>query len=147
MMQTEEKQAQATMDFLTAGTIMTTKEKRKPKIYFTLTGTQYYFGKEFLKKGMYIKLEKEPDNKHDKEAIKVMYEGLGKIGYVANSPYTVIGESMSAGRLYDKIGQKGAAKVVLVTSEGVLCKICKKSILRQEGMSAGEEQSCRDLDI
>ena len=30
-------------------------------------------------------------------------DGLGLIGYVANSPYTVLGESMSAGRLYDKI--------------------------------------------
>mgnify|MGYP000817011536 CR=1 FL=1 len=44
-----------------------------------------------------IRLEKEPDNEYDKEAIKVTYEGLGKIGYVANSSYTVIGDSMSAG--------------------------------------------------
>lgn len=119
-----------------------TKEKKKSKIYFTLTGTQYYFGKEFLKKGMHMNLEKEPDNKHDKEAIKVMYEGLGKIGYVANSPYTVIGESMSAGRMYDKIGQKGSAKVVLVTSEGVLCKICKKSILNSTELFEGGKQPC-----
>ena len=76
------------------------------KVYFTLTGTKYYFGNDFLKKGMRIMLVKEPDNEYDKEAIKVMYEGFGKIGYVANSPYTVIGESMSAGRLYDKIGKK-----------------------------------------
>ena len=64
------------------------------KIYFTLTGTNHYFGKEFLKKGAKIRLEKEPDNEYDKEAIKVTYEGLGKIGYVANSSYTVIGDSM-----------------------------------------------------
>lgn len=38
------------------------------KIYFTLTGTNHYFGKEFLKKGMKIRLEKEPDNEYDKEA-------------------------------------------------------------------------------
>lgn len=74
------------------------------KIFITLTGTKHYFGNDFLKKGMKIRLEKEPDNEYDKEAIKVTYEGLGKIGYVANSSYTVIGESMSAGRLYDKIG-------------------------------------------
>lgn len=49
------------------------------KIYFTLTGTNHYFGKEFLKKGTKIRLEKEPDNEYDKEAIKVTYEGLGKI--------------------------------------------------------------------
>ena len=75
-------------------------------VYFTLTGTKHYFGKEFLKKGTKIRLEKEPDNEHDKEAIKVTYEGLGKLGYVANSSYTVIGDSMSAGRIYDKIGKK-----------------------------------------
>ena len=45
------------------------------KIYFTLTGTNHYFGKEFLKKGTKIRLEKEPDNEYDKEAIKVLYEG------------------------------------------------------------------------
>ena len=74
------------------------------------------------------KLAKEPDNEYDKEAIKVTYEGLGKIGYVANSSYTVIGESMSAGRLYDKIGDAAYARVVLVTPAGTICKICKKSL-------------------
>ena len=50
------------------------------------------------------KLLKEPDNEYDKEAIKVEMPGIGQMGYVANSPYTVVGESYSAGRLYDKIG-------------------------------------------
>ena len=45
-------------------------------------------------------LKKEKDNEYDKEAISVNLPGLGKIGYVANSPYTVLGESYSAGRLY-----------------------------------------------
>ena len=62
-------------------------------------------------------------------AIKVIYEGLGKIGYVAISSYTVIGDSMSAGRIYDKIGKKAKAKVVLVTDYGTICSISKKSLL------------------
>lgn len=82
------------------------------KIFITLTGTKHYFGNDFLEKGMKIRLEKEPDNEYDKEAIKVTYEGLGKIGYVANSSYTVIGESMSAGRLYDKIGDTAYLRVI-----------------------------------
>lgn len=45
------------------------------------------------------------------------------IGYVANSPYTVKGESMSAGRLYDKIGGKAKGKIVFVTDGGVICKV------------------------
>lgn len=106
------------------------------KIFITLTGTKHYFGNDFLEKGMKIRLEKEPNNEYDKEAIKVTYEGLGKIGYVANSSYTVIGESMSAGRLYDKIGDTAYAKVVLVTPAGTICKICKKSLKSEQEETA-----------
>ena len=96
------------------------------KVFITLTGTKHYFGNDFLEKGTKIRLEKEPDNEYDKEAIKVTYEGLGKIGYVANSSYTVIGESMSAGRLYDKIGDVAYAKVILVTQLGQSAKFVKR---------------------
>ena len=69
------------------------------KIYFTLTGTKHYLGSDFLEPGIKVKLVKETDNEYDQEAIKVLLKGVGKIGYVANSPYTVLGESLSAGRL------------------------------------------------
>ena len=81
-----------------------------------------------MKPGMKLLLEKEPDNEYDNEAIMVKMEGLGKLGYVANSPYTVLGDSMSAGRLYDRIGKKAYGKVILVTPQGVLCKVNKKSL-------------------
>lgn len=42
---------------------------------------------------------------------------------MANSPYTVKGESMSAGRLYDRIGDKAKGKVVFVVEGGAVCKI------------------------
>lgn len=102
------------------------------KIYFTLTGTKHYYGKEFLKEGMKIRLEKETDNEYDKEAIRVTCEGLGKIGYVANSSHTVIGDSMSAGRIYDKIGKTAKAKVLLVTDYGTICLLSKKSLLESQ---------------
>ncbi|SKB47198.1 HIRAN domain-containing protein [Lachnospiraceae bacterium] len=92
-------------------------------IFFTLTGTNHYYGSDFLKNGMNVKLVKEPDNEYDKEAIRVEIKGLGKIGYVANSPYTVIGESRSAGRLYDLIKKKAKGKIVLVTPKGILCEL------------------------
>ena len=69
---------------------------------------------------MKVKLVKEPDNEYDTEAIKVEMEGLGLIGYVANSPRTVQGESYSAGRLYDKIGDTAEGKVMYVLPKGVL---------------------------
>lgn len=93
------------------------------EIYFTIAGCNHYFGSDFMEKGMKVKLVKEPDNEYDKEAIQIKIKGLGKVGYVANSPYTVKGESMSAGRLYDRIGDKAKGKVVFVTDAGVICKI------------------------
>ena len=91
------------------------------KIWFTITGTGFRYGQDFLEKGMKVRLEKEPDNEYDREAIKVTMKGLGQIGYVANSPKTVIGESYSAGRLYDKIGDTAKGKVFMVMEKGVLC--------------------------
>lgn len=101
--------------------------------YFTIAGTRHYFGEQFFEKGMELELKKEKDNEHDKEAISVNVEGLGKVGYVANSPYTVIGESMSAGRIYDKIGDTAVGKVVFVTAQGVLCKIISGCLSEEKG--------------
>ena len=94
-------------------------------IYFTIAGVKHYYGSDFMKKGMEVKLIKEPENEYDKEAIRVEMKPLGKVGYVANSTYTVLGESMSAGRMYDRIKKKSKAKIVAVLPQGVICKLIK----------------------
>lgn len=84
----------------------------KKEIYFTVAGIFQFADIEFIKEGMELFLEKEPDNDFDNEAIMVKMKGLGKIGYVANSVKTVAGdEAYSAGRLYDKIGDTATATV------------------------------------
>ena len=119
------------------------------KIYFTVTGICHYYGQDIFKKGMKVRLEKEPDNKYDREAIEVKMKGIGRVGYVANSPYTVIGESYSAGRLYDRIGEKAKGKVLFVTDRGVLCELKLKSdippenggeVLEKEGDEDGQSE-------
>lgn len=97
-------------------------------MYFTIVGCNHYFGNGFMEKGMKVKLEKEPDNEFDQEAILVKIKGIGKCGYVANSTYTVKGESMSAGRLYDKIGDTAKGKIVLVIPGGAICRITKNGL-------------------
>lgn len=52
------------------------------EMYFTITGCNHYFGSGFMEKGMKVKLEKEPDNVYDKEAIQVKMKGMGKIVFV-----------------------------------------------------------------
>ena len=93
------------------------------KIFFTITGTNFRYGKDFMEPGMTVRLVKEPDNDYDNEAIKVEMEGPGQIGYVANSISTVLGESYSAGRIYDKIGDEAEGTVVYVLDGGVLRSI------------------------
>ena len=101
------------------------KEKTNPIIYFTIAGTQFKYGLEIFEKGLQVELEKDPENEFDNEAIKVNIEGLGQVGWVANSIRTVRGESYSAGRLYDKIGDTATGEVVFVLPDAVLAKLVK----------------------
>lgn len=96
-------------------------------VYFTITGVHHYFGTDFMKEGMKVNLVKEPDNKADKEAIKVEMPGLGLVGYVANSPHSVRGESMSAGRMYDKIGKTAAGMIKYVLPNFVICELVEEN--------------------
>ena len=93
------------------------------KIYFTITGTKYYYDHLFLEKGMKVRLRKDPENEYDREAIKVEMDGLGQIGSVANSPFTVLGESRSAGRIYDTIGDTASGTVLFILPQGVVCTL------------------------
>ncbi|MUG25184.1 DNA-binding protein [Paenibacillus macerans] len=74
-------------------------------IYVAITGTKHYYGTDFLKPGQLIHLIKEPENVHDREAIKVELMAIGAIGYVANSPHTVPKGYRSVGRIYDTFGR------------------------------------------
>ena len=91
--------------------------------YFTVTGLHHYYGDSFLEKDMIVYLKKEEDNEYDREAISVNLPWLGKIGYVANSPYTVLGESYSAEKLYDKMSEEASGKVKFILNKGVICEL------------------------
>ena len=65
----------------------------------TITGTEF-FNYHDLRKGMKLKLVKEPDNIHDKDAIAV-YSCDSKIGYVANSQKTACSFTLMASQLKD----------------------------------------------
>lgn len=110
------------------------------KQYFTLTGCNHYFGNDFMKKGMKVKLKKDPKNEYDAEAIMVKMKGIGKVGYVANSAYTVQGNTMSAGRLYDKIGKKAKAKIVYVIPGGAICKLIEDEVADCGGVELPVEE-------
>ncbi len=101
-------------------------------IYFTLVGTNHYYGHEFMEKDMKVRLVKEHENEADKEAIRVELPGLGKVGYVSNSTWSVIGESWSAGRIYDKIGDTATGAILYKLPKFVLCTLDEDSLLENE---------------
>lgn len=96
------------------------------KDYITITGMEYYFGNKVFKVGDVINCEKEFDNDYDEEAIKVMMKTFGKVGYVANSSHTVAKGTKSAGRIYDKVGDKFFVTVCFVTGGSVIAEVLKR---------------------
>ncbi len=96
---------------------------KNSKKYLTITGIKHYFGKEIFKVGQILYLQKEPENPYDGEAIKVLLGDKIKVGYVANSTYTVVNGTRSAGRLYDKIKNGQQIKVKFIANDCVIAKL------------------------
>ncbi|WP_219835441.1 HIRAN domain-containing protein [Paenibacillus sp. R14(2021)] len=92
-------------------------------VYVAVTGTNHYFGTEFIQVGFTIRLTKDPDNRHDQEAIRADLQPLGRIGYVANSPHTVPRGCKSAGRIYDTFEDKLMGIVRFVVKDTVIVEL------------------------
>ena len=66
---------------------------------------------------------KEPDNPYDTEAIRVLAEGGQQVGYLANSVSTKANGTMSAARVYDRVGDCFAIEVCFSTQTKVICQV------------------------
>ena len=100
------------------------------KLYFvTVTGIEHYYGKKPFRVGRVFQLIKDHRNTHDTEAIMAYLPFLEKIGYVANSVNTVYHGTVSAGRLYDKIGEYAFAKVMFITHSSVIAVVLDRDEL------------------
>ena len=93
------------------------------EISLTVTGMRHYYGNEIFRVGDILKCRKEPDNPYDEEAIQVLLPVYGKVGYIANSPYTVARGTLSAGRVYDQVRKKFYVRVLYICSNQIICKV------------------------
>lgn len=91
--------------------------------YITITGMNHYYGLAPFKVGKKIKCVKEPNNPYDSEAIKVIIKDIGKVGYVANTPYTKATGTHSAGGIAGYVKKKFKVEVMFITSSKVICKV------------------------
>ena len=76
-------------------------------LYVTVTGFANYYHKKPFAIGNVLICVKEPSNKYDSEAITVKLPIIGKVGYIANSPASIAGGTLSAGRIYDEENSDG----------------------------------------
>lgn len=96
--------------------------------FISIVGVKHYFGVEIFSVGQKLKLEKDYENRYDDEAIMVELESVGKVGYVANSTYTVAKGTRSAGRIYDTFEETIYCEVAFIVKDTVIAKIIDKPI-------------------
>lgn len=85
--------------------------KSTDDILINITGGYFY---DFTpSEGLTVDLIKEEDNEHDSDAIAVCLDGE-KIGYVANSDYTLMDGANSASQLKNKIDGDVKAEILFV---------------------------------
>ena len=113
--------------------------------YITITGLNFYYDMKPFKIGSLLTLRKEPDNVHDDEAIEVLAPLLGRVGYVANSPRTTAGGTMSAGRIYDELPGECAAVVRFMTQTKVIARVLPDKKLNIKIDVALEDQNNTDI--
>lgn len=93
------------------------------EILLTLTGIDHYIDPEELEPNQEVILRKEPSNNKDKKAIAVYIKDTVKIGYVANSVYSVAKGTYSAGRLYDKVENESKAVIQVILRNSAIMVI------------------------
>lgn len=91
--------------------------------FITITGIKNYYGFKPFKVGKPFKIRKDFDNTYDGDAIVAELPFIDTIGYVANSVHTVYDGTVSAGRLYDKIGDYAYATTMFITHSSVIALV------------------------
>lgn len=100
-------------------------------LFVAITGTNHYYGSDFFKIGLVMQLVKDRGNPHDDEAIRAEIPPIGKVGYVANSSFSVPRGCRSAGRLYDTFDDVTLAVVRFVVKDTVIVEVVKSMDILQ----------------
>ena len=81
--------------------------------FIIITGTRFYKTPHHLTGGVTVDLIPEPYNRHDPDAIRVEVKGE-TVGYVANSPQTLIDEVKSASDIKNAPAKKAMVQFILL---------------------------------
>ncbi len=67
--------------------------------------------------------EKEPSNPYDDDAIRVVGPNGATVGYLANNAGTKAGGTLTASRLYDRVGSRFVIEVCFTTRTKIICRV------------------------
>ncbi|MBQ7117362.1 MAG: DNA-binding protein [Clostridia bacterium] len=109
--------------------------------FITVTGIKNYYGFKPFKVGKLFKIRKEFENNYDSEAIVAELPFIDTVGYVANSVHTVYDGTVSAGRLYDKIGDYAYARTMFITHSSVIALVIPPEDVENEHKNEEKEKN------
>lgn len=92
------------------------------KIFITINHLDDFNGLSNIKVNDTLTLIKDLDNPYDDEAIAVFDNNNTKVGYVANSVYSVIRGTYSSGRIYDKVKDNESFLVRFIGNDFIIAE-------------------------
>lgn len=81
------------------------------KLFVAMHGMEKYHGTEALNVGDTLFLVKDPDNRTDRRAIKVVMPPIGTVGYIVNNSLEVPHGCWTGSGVYDVFHQQTCARV------------------------------------
>ncbi|MDT0125697.1 DNA-binding protein [Paenibacillus sp. RRE4] len=93
------------------------------KIFAALMGMENYHGAEVLHVGDTLYLVKDPDNRLDHQAIKVVIPPIGEVGYIVNHAAMVPHGCWTGVGFYDAFYQQTCAKVRFMMKDMVIIEL------------------------
>lgn len=92
-------------------------------MFITVTGFKNHGDMAPFAIGRRFTCIKEPDNSYDDDAIRVVDQEGATVGYVANNAGTKANGTLTASRIYDRVGAVFAIEVCFTTRTKVICLI------------------------
>ena len=103
-------------------------------IFVTVTGFRNYQNKLPFVIGAQLLCCKDPENTYDSESIRVFAKGGKQVGHIANSTAHKANGTMSAARIYDRVGDCFIIEVCFTTQTKIICKVIHSSLTDPEAL-------------
>ncbi len=101
------------------------KSPEKDKTMICITGTNHYRGLEPFTRDLVVELFEEAGNDYDPDAVRVEITGE-TVGYVANSPNTLVEGVKSASQIKRLFKNKIEAEILYITNGQVIAKLIRE---------------------